>query len=137
MSLENALLNQTVPVAQLIKVIKKNLKQIHIMKKLLLSLFVVAGSFAIVNAQEVSQDSTSASPAAVTPDQAADGEKVQIKAEELPEAVKQTLQDQEYKGWIINAAYQDRKDDKYEVEMKNGADTQVVKFSKEGERLDD
>jgi hypothetical protein len=66
-----------------------------------------------------------------------DADKVQIKVEELPEAVKKTLEDQEYKGWLINAAYHDKKKDGYEVQLKNGAETQVIRFSKEGQRLDD
>jgi hypothetical protein len=108
------------------------------MKKVLLAMAIVAGSIVAASAQENAQDSTAASSEAVSSESAMESEdKVSIKADELPEAVKQTLQDQEYKGWLINAAYHDKKEEQYEVELKNGAETQKVKFSQEGQRLDD
>ena len=42
-----------------------------------------------------------------------------------------------FKGWIINAASHDKKEEKYLVELKNGADTRKVKFNKDGEELKD
>ncbi len=107
------------------------------MKKLWIVLAAVAGSVTFANAQEAAQDSTTQSQTGITSDQESADQKMKIKTEELPDAIKQTLADQEYKGWIINAAYQDRKEENYEVELKNGADTQVVKFNSEGQRLDD
>lgn len=99
---------------------------------------LVAGSVAGASAQENAQDTTAASSAAVSGEAEGQNEdRVSIKTDDLPEAVKQTLQDQEYKGWLINAAYHNRKEEQYEVELKNGADTQTVKFSQEGQRLDD
>ena len=97
---------------------------------------MVAGTMGAASAQEIAQDTTAASSAAVSGESTSE-DKVSIKADELPEAVKQTLQDQEYKGWLINAAYHDKKEEQYEVELKNGAETQKVKFSQEGQRLDD
>ncbi len=84
-------------------------------------------------AQEPKAPTETPSPAA----KPEDADKVQIKAAELPDAVKKTLEDQEYKGWLINAAYHDKKKQRYEVELKNGADTQIVHFSQEGQRVDD
>lgn len=98
---------------------------------------LVAGSMVAANAQEAVQDTTAASSEAVSPQADENADRLQIKTDELPEAVKQTLQDQEYKGWLINAAYHDKKEEQYEVELKNGAETQKVKFSQEGQRLDD
>jgi hypothetical protein len=108
------------------------------MKKLLFVVCALAGSVIAANAQERDTTSTSSS-AVVTPETSADKDedRVKIKTDELPEAVKQTLADQEYKGWLINAAYHDKKEERFEVELKNGVDTQVVKFSQEGQRLDD
>lgn len=107
------------------------------MKKLLFVMIAMAGSAVAANAQEVTQDSTSSNATETTVPAAGDDAKAQIKAEELPAAVKQTLEDQEYKGWIINAAYHDKKEERYEVELKNGTESQTVKFSQEGQRLDD
>lgn len=98
---------------------------------------VLAGSVLSAQAQEVQKDSTvTPSSSAVITDADREGKQL-IKTEELPEAIKQTLEDQEYKGWVINAAYFDKKEEQYEVELKNGAETQRIKFSHEGQRLDD
>jgi hypothetical protein len=105
------------------------------MKKIIvLAAFVLTG--VAIQAQTPTQEpakTENPSPAAKSDD----ADKVQIKAEELPMAVKKTLEDQEYKGWLINSAYHDKKNGQYEVELKNGADTQKIRFSHEGQRLDD
>jgi hypothetical protein len=111
------------------------------MKKVLIAAFVFA-SFAAANAQEVTKDSaavstttsTSVSTSSVSAVQ--DGY-TQIKAEELPEAVKKSLEAQDFKGWIINSAAYNKNEEKYEVELKNGADTKKVKFDKQGKKLED
>ena len=59
-------------------------------------------------------------------------DKTKIKSEELPEAVKKALEAQEYRGWLIDAAYHVKSTDSYEVQLKNGAETKSVKFDKEG-----
>ncbi|HYF69885.1 MAG TPA: hypothetical protein VD884_17205 [Ohtaekwangia sp.] len=107
------------------------------MKKVMFAFAAMLGAVA-VNAQTTPETnpSTEVVTPAPTPDADA-AEQVEIKTEELPEAVKKTLEDQEYKGWLINTARHDKKNDQYEVELKNGADTQVIKFSKDGQRLDD
>jgi hypothetical protein len=102
------------------------------MKKLMFAFLALFASVVAVNAQE---NPTPQNPSneAVSPQQ---DEKVKIKSEELPEAVKKSLEAQEYKGWLINAAYQDKKAETYEVELKNGAETKVVKFSKDGKKIE-
>jgi hypothetical protein len=122
--------------AQLINAPSHNLK-LTLMKKVLFAMLFVAGTVVAASAQEAAQDTTAASSAAVNEAANENEDRVSIKTDELPEAVKQTLQDQEYKGWLINAAYHDKKEEQYEVELKNGAETQTVKFSQEGQRLDD
>lgn len=108
------------------------------MKKVMFALLAMLGSAVVVNAQDTTQVEDQPSTGIVSPGEGSQADdKVQIKPEELPEAVKKTLEDQEYKGWLINTAYHDKKAERYEVELKNGADTQVIRFSKEGERLDD
>lgn len=85
-----------------------------------------------------------------------------INSRDLPDAVKRSLEGQEFRGWLINAAYKTRgvssdpadiEDDQdttgleqqqsgmeeevYVVELKNGAQTKTIRFSKDGEKLDD
>jgi hypothetical protein len=55
-----------------------------------------------------------------------------IKAEDLPEAIKTTLNGDEYTGWLIQSAYKIKSKDQYEVELKKGAETKTVKLDKEG-----
>jgi hypothetical protein len=59
-------------------------------------------------------------------------DKVKIKNEELPEAVKTTLQGAEYKDWTVTAAYHVKSADQYEVELKKDAETKTVKLGKDG-----
>ena len=115
-----------------------------IMKKLMFASLALLGSVALANAQEATppQESNKATeavtpapaPEAVTPAPAAvdQEDKTKIKSEELPEAVKKSLEAQEYRGWLIDAAYHIKSTDSYEVSLKNGAETKVVKFSKDG-----
>lgn len=84
------------------------------------------GSVAFVNAQDASTPAPAATAAPAQED------KAKIKSEELPEAVKKALEAQEYRGWLINGATHVKSTDTYEVELKNGAETKVVKFSKDG-----
>jgi hypothetical protein len=55
-----------------------------------------------------------------------------IKPEELPEAVKTTLNGDEYKGWLVQTAYRIKSKDLYEVEVKKGAETKTIRFDKDG-----
>lgn len=59
-------------------------------------------------------------------------EREKIKKEELPEPVKTTLNGDEYKGWLISAAYRIKSKDTYEVELKKGAEAKTIRFDKEG-----
>ncbi|HYI76996.1 MAG TPA: hypothetical protein VEW65_05205 [Chryseolinea sp.] len=112
------------------------------MKKLMFASLALLGSVALANAQEATppQESTQATeapapapaPEAVAPAAADQEDKTKIKSEELPEAVKKSLEAQEYRGWLIDAAYHVKSTDSYEVELKNGAETKTVKFDKEG-----
>lgn len=59
-------------------------------------------------------------------------DKEKIKAEDLPEAVKTTLNGDEYTGWLIQSAHKYKSKDQYEVELKKGAETKTVKLDKDG-----
>ena len=105
------------------------------MKKLMFASLALLGSVALANAQEATppQESSQATEAvAPAPAPADQDDKTKIKSEELPEAVKKSLEAQEYRGWLIDAAYHVKSTDSYEVELKNGAETKTVKFSKDG-----
>ena len=103
------------------------------------------GSVALANAQEATPQESNQATEAVTPAPAPEApatpeapaadqdDKTKIKSEELPEAVKKSLEAQEYRGWLIDAAYHVKSTDSYEVELKNGAETKTVKFNKDGE----
>jgi hypothetical protein len=91
------------------------------MKKLLFA-FMLVGAAAVVNAQDTTSTQsptdptstttpTEATPSQTTPtdDQSTaatqeDG-RVKIKSQELPDAVKKSLEGQEYRGWLVNSAY--------------------------------
>jgi hypothetical protein len=103
------------------------------MKKLVFAMLAFGASVVAVQAQET-QPAADPSSSAVAP---AQDDKVKIKAEELPEAVKKSLEAQEYKGWLINTAYHIKSTDTYEVELKNGAETKTFKFDKDGKKLED
>lgn len=62
-------------------------------------------------------------------------DRVKIKAEELPQTVKKSLEAEEYRGWLINSAYHIKSKDQFEVELKNGAETKTVTFDKEGKKV--
>jgi hypothetical protein len=117
------------------------------MKKLMFASLALLGSVALVNAQEATpQEESNQATEAVSPapeateateapavDAVDQDDKTKIKSEELPEAVKKSLEAQEYRGWLIDAAYHVKSTDSYEVELKNGAETKTVKFNKDGE----
>ena len=71
------------------------------------------GAVAVVNAQDTTSTTTPTDPSttqpSTSPSQASTGMqdegRVKIKSQELPDAVKSSLESQEYRGWLVNAAY--------------------------------
>ena len=59
-------------------------------------------------------------------------EKVKIKKEELPDAVRTALAGNDYKGWEISECYMWKESGNYEVELKNGDQKKTVKLDKDG-----
>lgn len=59
------------------------------------------------------------------------GEKTKIKKEELPEPVLKKLKGDAFKGWVVVNAFKIGGAE-YEVELKKGDTTQVLKFDKDG-----
>jgi hypothetical protein len=61
--------------------------------------------------------------------------KVPVKLEELPEAVKNTLKANAYKEWTATTAFLITKEDKstfYQVDVKKGTDVAYLQLSKDG-----
>ena len=99
------------------------------MKKLMFAFIALLGSVAFVSAIVITY-SINQTPAGQQ------DEKVKIKPEELPEAVKKALEMQDYRGWLVDAAYKDTAKETYEVHLKNGAETKIVKFNKDGKKVE-
>lgn len=117
------------------------------MKKLLLSIGLLLGGVAFVNAQ----DTTSVQPQpqqSTTPSQ--DQQREQIQVSDLPDPVKRAIESQDYQGWTVAAAYKSTMTDSgvqgenaakagqevYILDLRNGAETKTVKFDKDGNKLD-
>ena len=115
------------------------------MKKLMLALCLFVGGIAVVNAQDTTQTQQPAQPMEQPADQASDQDRQPIQTAELPEAVRTSLQSQDFSGWTVAQAYRgthtDTSDETksmevYIVELRNGAETKTVKFDKDGNKLD-
>lgn len=100
-------------------------KKILTMKKVIFAIVAGVMSFGAVNAVSAQSVSTP-----VAQDQA--DEKVKIKVEELPDAIKTALASDSYKGWSADAAFYNKTKDNYEVQVKKGTETKTLKFSKDG-----
>lgn len=81
------------------------------MKKLVFALCMFFGAVAVVNAQDTTSTQSPTDPSIpqteTTQDQPGmqeDG-RVKIKSQDLPDAVKSSLESQEYRGWLVNSAY--------------------------------
>jgi hypothetical protein len=103
------------------------------MRKIIFVVFALILGTTLGFAQQRANDSTNVKSA----ESNAQKGKTKIRIEELPDAVKQALEDEAFKGWMINAAFHDPKKNEYQVELKNGVERQVVKFNTEGKRLND
>ena len=132
------------------------------MKKLLFAMCFLFGTAVAVNAQDTTSTTTPTDPTVATQvEQDQDG-RVKIKSQDLPDAVKKSLESQEYRGWLVNAAYKVEASanagdassttptttptteetganakELYIIELKNGAQTKTVRFDKDGKKLDD
>jgi ribosomal protein L21E len=95
------------------------------MKKVIFAIVAGVMSFGAVNAVSAQR-----LDAPVAQDQA--DEKVKIKVEELPDAIKTALASDSYKGWSADAAFYNKTKDSYEVQVKKGTETKTLKFSKDG-----
>jgi competence protein ComGC len=63
-------------------------------------------------------------------------EKVKINKEDLPAAVKKTLEGAAYTGWAIQEAYHNKTKDSYELNVKKGDEVKTLKFNKDGSEIE-
>lgn len=136
------------------------------MKKLVFAVSMFLGAV-VVNAQDTTSTTSPTDPTTVQTPEMQDEGRVKIKSQDLPDAVKSSLESQEYRGWLVNSAYKmdaaatttsDASTESTDstsvssststeagaynkevfiVELKNGAQTKTVRFDKEGKKLDD
>jgi len=97
------------------------------MKKVIFA--IVAGVMS-VGAVQVAK--AQAAPKATETATAQTDEKVKIKVEELPDAIKTALGGDAYKGWSANSAFYNKTKDIYEVDVKKGTEAKTLKFTKDG-----
>jgi hypothetical protein len=100
------------------------------MKKVMFAIMALVFSASVVGAATIQAFGVKTSIITV------DDQKVKIKPEELPDAVKTALKGQDYTGWEINSAYKFSESGTYEVELKKAAETKTVKFDKDGKAID-
>lgn len=66
-------------------------------------------------------------------------EKVSVKAENLPDGVKNTIKSDAFEGWKVVSAFLITNTDKtqyYELNVKNGSETARVKLDKDGNNVE-
>jgi hypothetical protein len=83
--------------------------EIKIMKKLVFAVCLAFGAV-VVNAQDTTSTQSPTDPSATEQSQSTtpglqEQGRVKIKSQDLPDAVKSSLEGQEYRGWLVNSAY--------------------------------
>ena len=104
-----------------------------IMKKSMISMAIAV--FASVSFANANSTGVLYSPAAIVTMQ----EKVEIKPQELPEAVKTTLRNGTYQSWQIQQAFTvtaDGGEQIYELTLSKGEESQTVKLDKDGKVIE-
>lgn len=109
-----------------------NLKKLIIMKKLFVVALVAAAGFISTQSQasEIKLTKITAVQDSVI--------KTPIKLEELPDAIKTTLQSDPYKDWMPTAAFAVKKGDKqyYQVDVKKEEETKSLNFTADGKPIE-
>lgn len=136
------------------------------MKKLVFAVCMMFGAV-VVNAQDSTSTQSPTDPTSTSQESTVmqDQGRVKIKSQDLPDAVKSSLESQEFRGWLVSSAYKmdaasttpvdsnvsedstnvssqsgstgSHKQEVFIVELKNGAQTKTVRFDKDGKKLDD
>ncbi|QRQ99684.1 hypothetical protein [Dyadobacter sandarakinus] len=105
------------------------------MKKLVVSALAFSLiSFASVQAEPISQHAQTATTQVAKLKE----DKVPVKPEELPEAIKKTIKGEQFSGWKVKKAFLVTEDDKtqyYELQVANGDESARVKLDKNGNNV--
>ena len=109
------------------------------MKKLALACMLSLGSVALLHAQDATATQSDRYQTPAQEPKSDFSEKDAISATELPAPIQDKLKGQDFSGWMISKAFKKDKDGKavYAVELKNGAETKMVKFDAQGNELKD
>jgi hypothetical protein len=75
------------------------------MKKLMFAFFLFCGGVIAVNAQDSTSTENKQYPTQGQASSMDDQDREKINSRDLPDAVKRSLEGQEYRGWLVNAAY--------------------------------
>lgn len=106
----------------------------RVMKRIFL--IVAMAAFVVVSAS--AQDKVAQEP------RQQDREKIEIR--DLPQPIRTALESTEYAGWNVSSAYRTTQTESvdetqsmevYVVELKSGADTQIIRFDRDGNRIDE
>ena len=101
------------------------------MKKLIIS----ALALTIISFANVQANTLKTSGTVITVTQ----EKVAVKPEDLPEAIKTTLSGDTYAGWQVTTAFLVTKEDNsqfYEIALKKGEETSTINLDKDGKKVE-
>ncbi|WP_221390159.1 hypothetical protein [Dyadobacter sp. NIV53] len=99
-------------------------------KQIISAIALLLTSFVSVQANDLPQSNTIISAAQ---------EKVAVKPEDLPEAIKTTLASDAYAGWQVVSAFLVTKADNtqvYEISLKKGEESSTVNLDKEGKKVE-
>jgi hypothetical protein len=112
------------------------------MKKLLFAFTLLFGAAVAVNAQDTTSTTTQDQSEQYRSDdmsQNQDDDSQEISVAELPAAVQDKLQSQDYTGWAVEKAMTKEKDGQtvYAVKLKQGNETKKIKFDAMGNVLEE
>ncbi len=106
------------------------------MNKLLSTVIALLITSTLLRAQDQQRD--------LTQQREDDRQKVEIR--DLPQPVRTALESTEYAGWTVSSAYRTTQTEAvdetqsmevYVVELKSGAETRLVRFDRDGNRIDE
>ena len=110
---------------------KRYLTRSNVMKKLILSAFFLT----ILSATEMLANTTKTGNITCSAKQ----DKVAVRPDDLPEAVKNTLSGDAYAGWKVTSAFLITKEDNsqyFEINAKKGEESTVINLDKYGKKVD-
>ena len=109
------------------------------MKKLIVSAMAVSLiSFASVQANAQTTESTQETTTKVTTATQQKEDKVAVKPEDLPDGIKKTIKGEEFSGWTVKKAFLIKEGESkqyYELQVARGSESARVKLDKDGNNV--